>query len=151
MCGTGLGNRGLDSDSIMEQPLSPAELHALKILAKGAEDVRGRLTGPCTMPLDFGVHITGTLIVNADTQVNSSTAASNTLIIAALLSYFGPRKRATVVEEILDSGLAKAVKDPEQTKALAETLVEGLKTRALAPRRGAVTGQFTVVPVHIKP
>lgn len=131
------------------ETLKPAELHALKIIAKDCDKVRGQLADGSRVPLDFGVHVTGELIVNNAQEFNAPVKAPAELIIAALLSYFGPRKRASIVEEVLDSGLTQAVKDPEQTKALAETLINGLSTRQLTTRRGAVTGKFDVTPVHV--
>ncbi len=47
--------------------LSAPELHAIKILAKEADEKRALLV-PGKIPLDFGLHITGDLIVNANTD-----------------------------------------------------------------------------------
>lgn len=132
------------------ETLKPAELHALKIVAKDCDKVRNLLVDGSKIPLDFGVHINGELIVNNGQEYSAPVKAPPELIIAALLSYFGPRKRSKIVEEVLDSGLTQAVKDPEQTKALAEELMNGLTTRTLTKRRGAVTGNFNVTPVHVR-
>ncbi len=130
------------------ETLSPAQLHALKIVAKGAEPLRDRLKAG-TQSLDFGVHITGDLIISPNGSMMQPRKADPILVIAALLSYFGTRKRSSIVEEIIESGLVKAVKDPEQTKELASTLLASLETRELVDRRGNVTGKFNVVPVHV--
>lgn len=134
--------------SMDKQTLTPAEFHALKIIAKEADALRGSLVEGKSVPLDFGVHIVGDLIVNQSSQFNLSAKPSAELLVAGLLSKWGPRQRVAIVEELLEAGLTKAMKDPEQTKALAETLISGLTTRELTTRRGAVTGKFELTPVR---
>ena len=129
--------------------LSPEELHALKILAKRAEKVRGLLK-PGKVSLDFGVHITGDLIIGADGQLSSLTKPSSIDLVAALLSQFGPRKRVAIADQLVERGLRAMTQDPEQTTGLAESIINALTTHALVDRRGNVTGQFDLKHVKVK-
>lgn len=127
--------------------LSPAELHALKVLAKDADKVRDQLKDGDTIPLDFGVHIVGDLVVNGASQFTASQKPDMIQVIAAVLAAVGgPKKRATLIDTIIYDGLANHADD--KTTADAERLVAGLTTSALTTRRGGVTGKFDVTPVR---
>lgn len=123
--------------------LSPQLLHAIKKVGADAEKVRDSLADAKTYKIDAGVHFAGQLVVNPTSQISVSTKPPADLVLAALLSQFGPRKRVEIVEQIIESGLEKAIVDAEQTKQLAEQLLSDLTTRTVTTRRGAVTGIIT--------
>lgn len=128
--------------------ISSPELHALKIVAKRADDERKQLKVG-TLNLDFGVHITGQLVVGADSKMLQPRKPTPVELVAAMLSQFGPRKRVEIADMIEEAGLAASTKDSEQTLALAESLINSLTTKVLVPRNGNVTGQFEIQPVRI--
>ena len=131
------------------QSISSPELHALKIVAKQADGLRKDLKVG-THELDFGVHLVGKLVVGANSEILAPQAPKAIALVAALLSQFGPRKRVAIADQLMEEGLLASTKDPEQTLSLAESLINGLTTRALVPRNGNVTGQFEIKPVRIK-
>jgi nicotinamide mononucleotide (NMN) deamidase PncC len=132
------------------QSISAPELHALKIVsAKPADNVRKQLK-PGTFELDFGVHVTGQLIVGAEGSMSQPTKPSAQMLVAALLSQFGPRKRVQIADQLMEHTLTESIKDSEQTLALAESIINALTTRQLVTRNGNVTGQFNVQPVRIE-
>lgn len=128
--------------------LTPAELHALKHVSKAADKCRAQLK-PGTVELDFGVHLTGRLIVGEPSSFSQSSAPTAVDLVAALLSQFGPRKRVAIADKLIEQGLAATIVDGEQTRPLAESVINALTTRALVQRNGNVTGEFEVVPVKI--
>ncbi len=128
--------------------LSAPELHAIKILAKEADEKRALLV-PGKIPLDFGLHITGDLIVNANTDARQPSAPKAVELVAALLSQFGPRKRSSIMEQIVDKGLSQSIVDAEQTLAIAQQMIAELTTHSIVTRRGNVTGTFAVTPVRV--
>jgi uncharacterized membrane protein len=127
--------------------LSPAELHALKVLAKDADKVRDQLPDDKTIPLDFGVHIVGDLIVNGTSQFSQAQKPDMISVIAAVLAAVGgPKKRATLIDAIIYDGLANHTDD--KTSADAQRLVAGLTVKTVTERRGGVTGKFDMTPVR---
>lgn len=130
------------------QSISSPELHALKIVAKSADKLRKELKAG-THELDFGVHLTGKLVVGADSEMLQPQKPTAQQLVAALLSQFGPRKRVDIANQLMEQGLAASTKDVEQTQSLAESIINALTGKVLVPRNGNVTGQFDVKPVRI--
>ncbi len=120
--------------------LTPHLLHAIKKVGTEAEKVRDALADAKTYKIDSTVHFSGSLVVNPTMQITVSAKPPAELVLAALLSQFGPRKRVEIVELIIERGLEQAITDAEQTKPLAEQLINDLTTRSEVTRRGAVTG-----------
>ncbi len=128
--------------------ISAPELHALKIVSKQADKLRKELKAG-TLDLDFGVHLTGQLIVGADSQMLQPRKPDTVQLVAALLSQFGPRKRVEIADQLMEHTLSESIKDSEQTLSLAESVINALTTRELVARNGNVTGQFEIKPVRI--
>lgn len=124
----------------MSTKLTPAQLHAVALVAKDASKVRDKLT-PGEYSVDFGVQITGTLKVG-DVQGFTSSAKPDAIdVIAALLMSFGPKKRFTIAESIT-AELLDAVDDESRTAA--KDIFTRLATPISGERRGSVAGKLDV-------
>ncbi len=127
--------------------LSPAELHALKIIAKDCDKVRDQLRDNSTVALDFGIHIVGDLVVNGSQQFSLSQKPDMLQVVAAVLhAVGGARKRAALIDAIIHDGLTNH--HDESTLADASRLVAGLTQQRMSERRGGVTGKFETTLVR---
>lgn len=123
--------------------LTPQQLHAIAIAGKRAADVRDQLETKAYR-VDFGVQVTGQLIVSDSQTVASTAAIRGELLIAALLEQFGPRKRKAIVSKLIaDADRIRGAKEVEASAtAEAERLIRETIIRGTQTRRGAVTGKF---------
>ena len=80
--------------------LSPVQLHAIASIGKAASNVRDQLDAGKTFRPEFGVMIRGELSVGQSQPTNTSAGPNQALLIAFLLSQFGPRKRKQVAAEL---------------------------------------------------
>lgn len=122
--------------------MTPEQLHALAIAAKPASKVRDKLK-PRKHRIDFTVRLHGELVVNADTTQASTSSVPAAELLAGVLAHFGPRKRKSVVDEILAARAAKGYKLEESATDEAARLIRETQTKGTATKRGAVTGKLT--------
>lgn len=148
--------------------IKPAEkLTAPQILAlnrvtsdKLIKAARNEVTAGEQYDLDFGVRVSGQLVINHDSQFTANIAPKPVELVKALLAQFGPRKRVELVDRLIADGTAKHIGGPEakspedyaardaELSALAERLTAGLTVTSPASKRGAVTGLIEVTPVR---
>lgn len=123
--------------------LTPAQLHALALVAKGASKVRDKLVAQ-DYPVDFGVQISGVVTVSGDQTVTLSTKPSAVDVIASLLSEWGPKKRIEIASAVSAEKLAAVT--PEQ-RLLATEIFDRLAIQAPTTRRGSVAGKLDVAVI----
>lgn len=128
--------------------MSPEQLHALAIAAKGAGKVRKSLTEGKTTKVSFDVHVEGDLIVNHGATCTATKAYPVNDLLALVLSKFGPRKRKAIVDELIAevAAMSKSKEAPvidDKSIDQAARLITETATKGTASRSGAVTGNIT--------
>lgn len=141
----------LDSESTMKpNELTPAQLHALFVIGRRASKFRKQLSVGDS-PLDFGVHVTGSLVVGADQSFVLNKKPTLELLAAALIARLPKSSRARIIDEIIEQGIAKTIEldnRSEQVEGLATTLIDGTTISAQASKAGSVTGKFDALLVQ---
>lgn len=125
--------------------LSPEQLHALAVAGKPAAKVRDQLQ-PGDYQIDALVRIKGQLQVGHPQPCSSSSSVPAPLLLAAVLSQFGPRKRIAIVDQILATIAADAGAVNVDNKSLqqAERLIRETTTQTPKTKNGNVTGKLDV-------
>ena len=123
-------------------PISPEHFHAIAIAGKPAAKLRDKLKVG-KRRIDFTVRIHGDLVVNADETKAATKSISTSELLAGVLAHFGPRKRKSIVDEILAARPAKGYKIDEAANDEAARLIRETQIHGTATRRGAVTGKLT--------
>ncbi|TWU66457.1 hypothetical protein [Crateriforma conspicua] len=123
--------------------LTPVQLHALTVAGKPASKVRDKLVAGKTYRIDLTVRIHGTLVVGHPEQVAVDKKACPKQLLAAVLSNLGPRKRKSLVDELIASNEKP---DPKAVQE-AERLIRETAKTTMQNRRGAVTGKLTAEPI----
>lgn len=135
-----------------DKELAPEHIVALSKLCSETKlkVARKLLKDGKNYPVDFGVKISGQLIVGHESTFNGSAKPSATDLVKLLLAKFGPKVRMRIVDELLEEHKA-ATKPPADEdgevmaaalELLAARLIEGLTSYGPAKRAGAVTGDF---------
>jgi hypothetical protein len=121
--------------------LTPLELYAVGVAIKQEtkhhEDLR-----PGAYDVDVSLHVHGNLAIAHPAEYAKTVRPSEVEIIAWLLAKFGAAKRMQLANTGLADFLGEDV--PMEVTDQAERLIENLKTKEPATRKGAVTGVFTV-------
>ena len=133
-----------------DKTLSPAEIHALTVLARGSKHYRDSLT-PGVHPIDMTLKITGRVIVGDDIATHTSATPDQDKLIAYLLDQIGPEWRDRIVAELPERFEAAGQKMPEATAeslAKATLMLAQLRTKKPCNRKGAVRGDLTAEAVE---
>lgn len=133
-----------------EKRLLPEQVLALTRITSGKliAGARSQVDDGTTYDVDFGVRITGQVIIGHEADFTSNNAPKLLELVQALLAQFGPRKRATVVADLMLSGIARTIapddKPVDGLAELAAALIDGLTTTTKGTKRGNVTGDVAV-------
>lgn len=123
--------------------LTAEQLHAIAVAAKPAAATRNQLVEGSKVKIDFKIHLTGELIINHGGECQQTSNAPAIDLIAALLAEFGPRKRKSIVEQIVADRMKKGYAVDAAAKEQAQRLLTNAATVSMVSRRGAVTGQIS--------
>lgn len=135
----------------MSESLLPHQLMALTRIATEAKVkvARKQLVEGSTYPIDFGLRITGDMLVGLGSEYPTAVKPSPVDLVALLLAELGPRVRVKLVDRLTAAGVAgmkKTVTPGDKPDAelisLAERLIEGLTATGTGQRRGSVTGKL---------
>lgn len=119
--------------------LTPAQLHALQLIAKPAKGVRSKLSaGP--HDVDFGLQINGTVHVSGNQSITVSSKPDAVTVAALILGTYGPRKRRQIVADLIAGDHAGAVDDG--LRELAGEMILGLTSTKPGSRIGSVSGKL---------
>jgi hypothetical protein len=127
--------------------LEPLELHALKILGKGADKVRDELPPGTGQKIDFAVRISGAVDVQVDVAYDTPVKPQLADVLVIALGAVGPRSRAAICDALEEAfgGLKKGIDRPELAASELETsdrLIERLTRKREKEQRGGVVGSL---------
>ena len=125
------------------KPLTPLELHALKIAAKRADDLRDELRPGQLQDVDFCLHVAGVICVGESSLTTISKKPTAQSVLERIWASVSPTTQARLAEELeadLVHGRAKQVSG--EVTGQIEALLARLSSSSPLERRGSVTGQI---------
>lgn len=133
--------------------LKPAEALALKVVGADLEKHARDLVAAGKHDVDFLVRVVGRLSVGADVADAAKSKAPDTNhLVAYILQLVGVRKRAQILRELPQKFAENGCELPKVDELCVDQVkgtLERLRRQDTGPRRGAVTGEFEVVPMAL--
>jgi hypothetical protein len=142
------------STVVEPRPLLPEQILALTRITsdKLIKSARSRVQAGKTYEVDFGVRVSGQVIVGHDAEFMANQTPKALDLVQCLLAQFGPRKRQQIVDEIIVAGIGKTISQDDVPidglAELAERMIDGLTLTSKGSRRGNVTGVCDVTVVE---